>query len=78
MGLVIIRSLTRNNLHRLFIRTRMSFAKEVRTFLLRPLFWQTQNAVSRNVKNILPDQAPADGADLGDEVVAKVEFLEVG
>ena len=56
----------------------MSFAKEVRTFLLRPLFWQTQNAVSRNVKNILPDQAPADGADLGDEVVAKVEFLEVG
>ena len=53
-------------------------AEEMGTFLLRFLVRQPENAVPRNVDNLFYDQAPADGADLGEVVVAKGEVLEVG
>lgn len=56
----------------------MALIEEIRTFLLGSLVGQTQNAVSRDVENLPPDQAPAGGADLGEEVVAEGEVLEVG
>lgn len=55
----------------------MNLAEEIRTFLLRSLSRQPQNAVSRDVEDFPSDQAPANGADLGQEVVVKGEVLEV-